>query len=109
LHEFDRQNSLLGKLLDLFDHKRQIGAVGVTKVTGGAVIRFHHNRVVSAWMHRKHMRWTKYNANIATLAPGCKNLHLAARTFSSGFRRGLVFSRDKFGHDNPFCLALAFI
>jgi hypothetical protein len=83
--------------------------MGVAKVTGCAFLLVNHNWVVAVWVHRQHVSWTELNANRATFTPGCKNLHLAARSLFGGLCRGLVFSRDKFGHDNPFCLILLFI
>jgi hypothetical protein len=67
------------KSIDLFNADRQIGAVGIAEMAGGALLRGNHDRVVAVRMHRQNIRWAEFNADLAAFAPGRKDAHFAAR------------------------------
>ena len=59
--------------------------MGITKMTGGALIRQNHPRIVVNRIHRQHFGWAEFHADAAALAPGRIQDDLAARAF---FDRG---------------------
>ena len=44
--------------------------MGITKMTGGALIRQHYPRMVFTRIHRQHFGWAEFHADAAALAPG---------------------------------------
>ncbi len=75
------------KSIDLFYADRQVGAVGIAEMAGGALLGRNDDRMVAVWVHRQQVRWAELNADLAALAPGRIDAHFAARSLAGAQRR----------------------
>jgi hypothetical protein len=94
----------MGTLIKLPDYDRQVRAVGVAEMAGGAFFRSHDAGMILLRIHGENPGGTEFNADAAALAPGGIDENLAAGSFFGG--RSLVLfltgNRQVLNHEFPF-------